>query len=124
MNERIRELRNALGLTQQDFAKKIGVKRNTVATYEMGRSIPSTSAISLICEKFDVSEEWLRSGKGEMFVQRLPEDEYTKAALMLKKDKDKLAMQAVVEYWKLSPQSKAAIKEYIMNIASKLIEEE
>lgn len=58
-----------------------------------------------------------------MFVQRLPEDEYTKAALMLKKDNDKLAMQAVVEYWKLSPQSKAAIREYIMNVASKLKEE-
>lgn len=42
---------------------------------------------------------------------------------MLKKDNDKLAMQAVVEYWKLSPQSKAAIREYIMNVASKLKEE-
>lgn len=34
MNERIKELRKTLGFTQQEFADKIGVKRNTVATYE------------------------------------------------------------------------------------------
>lgn len=67
MNERIKELRKALGLTQQEFAEKIRVKRNTVATYEMGRSIPSDAAISLICREFNVSESWLRAGDGEMF---------------------------------------------------------
>lgn len=67
MNGRIKELRNVLNLTQQEFADKIKVKRNTVATYEMGRSIPSDSAIALICKEFDVNEEWLRNGTGEMF---------------------------------------------------------
>lgn len=67
MNGRIKELRNVLNLTQQEFADKIKVKRNTVATYEMGRSIPSDSAIALICKEFDVNEEWLRLGQGEMF---------------------------------------------------------
>lgn len=67
MNGSIKELRTALGLTQQEFADKIKVKRNTVATYEMGRSIPSDSAIALICQKFNVNEKWLRLGQGEMF---------------------------------------------------------
>ena len=67
MNERIKELRNYLGLTQQQFADKLRVKRNTVATYEIGRSEPSTSAIALICREFGVSEKWLRHGEGEMF---------------------------------------------------------
>lgn len=70
MNERIKKLRKALDLTQQQFADKIKVKRNTVATYEMGRSEPSDSAISLICREFNVNETWLRTGNGEMFVQR------------------------------------------------------
>lgn len=68
MDERIKKIRKALDLTQQEFANRIGVKRNTVATYEMGRSAPSDSAISLICREFNVSEEWLRTGKGEMFI--------------------------------------------------------
>ncbi len=70
MNERIKELRKTLGFTQQEFADRIGVKRNTVATYEMGRSMPSDSAISLICREFSVSEDWLRNGNGDMFKPR------------------------------------------------------
>ena len=46
MNERIKALRKELGLTQQQFADLMKVKRNTVATYEMSRSIPSDSAIA------------------------------------------------------------------------------
>lgn len=67
MNKRIKLIRTTLGMTQQKFADKIKVKRNTVATYEMGRSIPSDSAIALICKVFDVNEDWLRTGYGEMF---------------------------------------------------------
>lgn len=75
MNERIKELRKTLGFTQQEFADKIGVKRNTVATYEMGRSVPSDSAISLICREFNVSEAWLRTGEGAMFLERSRDEE-------------------------------------------------
>ena len=69
MNERIKRLRNTLQMTQQEFADRIKVKRNTVATYEMGRSVPSDSAIALICKEFSVNEVWLRSGSGDMFLQ-------------------------------------------------------
>lgn len=75
MNERIKELRKTLGFTQQEFADKIGVKRNTVATYEMGRSVPSDSAISLICREFNVREAWLRTGEGEMFKSKSRNEE-------------------------------------------------
>ena len=74
MNERIKKIRTVLGLTQQEFADVLKVKRNTVATYEMGRCVPSDSAISLICtvnwNGERVNEEWLRTGKGEMFLPR------------------------------------------------------
>lgn len=71
MNERIKLVRNELGLTQQEFADRIKVKRNTVATYEMGRSVPSDSAIALICMEFGVNEEWLRNGTGAMFKENV-----------------------------------------------------
>lgn len=67
MGDRIRQLRKALGLTQQEFADRIGVKRNTIAQYEIGRNEPIESILSLICREFDVNEEWLRTGSGEMF---------------------------------------------------------
>lgn len=77
LNDRIRKLRKALDLTQQEFADRLGVKRNTVATYEIGRSQPIDAVISLICREFDVSESWLRTGEGEMFIQRARDEELT-----------------------------------------------
>ena len=66
-NTRIKKLRKALDLTQEEFGKRIGVKRNTVATYELGRNTPIDAVVSLICREFNVNETWLRTGEGEMF---------------------------------------------------------
>lgn len=69
MKERIKVLRKALNLTQQDFADKIGLKRNSVASYEIGRNEPMEAVIISICREFGVSERWLRNGTGTMFVE-------------------------------------------------------
>ena len=74
-NTRIRKLRKALDLTQQEFADRIGVKRGTVATYERGNSVPSDAAVNLICREFNVNETWLRTGSGEMFRELSREQE-------------------------------------------------
>lgn len=67
VKDRLKKIRSSLHLTQQEFADRLGIKRNTVATYETGKSNPSDSAVVLICREFDVREEWLRTGEGEMF---------------------------------------------------------
>lgn len=67
LGERIKKLRKALDLTQQKFADRLGMKRNSIAQVEMGRST-SDQTIKGICREFSVSEEWLRTGAGEMFV--------------------------------------------------------
>ena len=54
-------------MTQQEFAERIGVKRNTIGQYEIGRNEPIDTVINLICREFNVNEEWLRNGEGEMF---------------------------------------------------------
>lgn len=66
MNERIKKLRKTLELTQQEFAERIGMKRNSIALIESGRNT-SEQTIFAICREFNVNEEWLRTGKGEMF---------------------------------------------------------
>ena len=68
MNERLKRLRKTLDLTQQEFADRVGIKRNTISTYESGRNQPIDAVISLICREFNVNEEWLRNGTGEMFL--------------------------------------------------------
>lgn len=67
MSERIKRIRKMLDLTQQEFADRIGIKRNTIANYESGRNEPVDSVISLICREYGVNEIWLRTGDGEMF---------------------------------------------------------
>lgn len=68
MNERLKEVRKVLGLTQMEFGDKIRLKGNTIAQYELGRNAPPESAIELICREYNVNEQWLRTGEGEMFV--------------------------------------------------------
>lgn len=70
MSERIKELRKALGLTQQEFADRIGSVQNTITGYETGRRAPSNQVITLICREFNVNDHWLRTGEGEMFMER------------------------------------------------------
>lgn len=64
--DRIKEVRKSEKLTQQKFADRLGLKQNTIATYEMGKTEPSDRTISDICREFSISEKWLRTGEGEM----------------------------------------------------------
>lgn len=68
VGDRIKELRKSLGLTQQQFADRIGVRGNVIAKYDTGATSPSDAVISLICREFGVSESWLRTGEGDMIV--------------------------------------------------------
>ena len=70
IGERIKKLRKGLDLTEQEFANRIGIKRNTIAKYETKRGEPIDAVISLICREFNVSERWLRAGEGEMFIKK------------------------------------------------------
>ena len=75
IGERIKKVRKAIGLTQQDFADKIGIKRNSLANYEIGRNTPLDAILVSICREFDVNETWLRTGEGEMFVPQSRDEE-------------------------------------------------
>lgn len=69
MEARLKAVRKAVGLTQQEFADRLGIKRGAVANYEIGRNDPIDAVISLICREFNVNETWLRTGEGEMFAK-------------------------------------------------------
>lgn len=75
MNERLKKLRKTLDLTQQEFADRIGSKRNTIAKYETDTNVPSAAVISLICREFNVNEHWLRDGTGEMFIEQTQDEQ-------------------------------------------------
>lgn len=74
MKNRIKKIRTDLGLTQQEFADRIGTSCESVGAYEIGRNEPTDDVISLICIAFNANEEWLRTGKGDMFVELTKEE--------------------------------------------------
>ena len=69
IGERIKWLRKDQNMTQQEFADRLAIKRNTIASYEIGRNMPLDAVIVLICSKFAVNEVWLRTGEGEPYIQ-------------------------------------------------------
>lgn len=80
MKERIKEVRKSKGLTQVEFGERIGVKGNTVTNYETGLRTPTDAVLLSICREFNVNEDWIRTGNGEMFVE-LSKDEQISAML-------------------------------------------
>ena len=75
MKNRLKELRTVLGLNQEEFASALKIGRSTIANYEAGTRAPVASVISLIIQKWNVNEEWLRTGEGPMFVDVSRADE-------------------------------------------------
>ena len=112
MKDRIKAVRKELALNQTDFGSRIGVKQGTVAAYENGSRIPLDSVIVSICREFGVSEQWLRTGEGEMFVRLSREEEITKFAMSIVRNPDSefqrrfvsVLVQLTPEQWQLMEQ--------------------
>ena len=117
MNERIKILRKSLDLTQQEFAIRIGTVRNNIAGYETGKRSPSEAVISLICRTFNVSETWLRTGEGEMFVE-LPKNEALAAQIQafLQGGTDSFRERLVSLLLRLTPEQWDALEGYLVDL--------
>lgn len=76
MNERIKKVRQVLGLSQEQFAYGLKVNATDVADYESGRCRPSGDIQELIRIVYGVSESWLNTGTGRMFVQETDDKNY------------------------------------------------
>ena len=98
MHDRIKKLRKVLDLTQREFGERIGVKPNTIATYEIGRNTPIDAVVSLICREFGVNEEWLRTGAGDMLRQ---DGDSAVDRLCAELHADELEMEIIRAYFKI-----------------------
>ena len=66
MQNRIKAVRSYYKMTQTQFGSKLGVKGNTITSYETGTRVPSDSIIMSICREFGINRTWLETGEGEM----------------------------------------------------------
>lgn len=75
MKDRIRAVRKHFGLTQAGFAEALGVSMSAAQKWDIGDTVPSGTTLKLICDRFGVSETWLRTGEGEMLLPKSREQE-------------------------------------------------
>lgn len=113
LNERLKQLRDALGLSQEDFGKRIGSARNTIANYELGRRKPSKTILKAICREFRVNYFWLTEGELPMF-SGTPESVVDEIAEDY--NLDDLDKKIIEKYLELPEDKRKAIKEYLKSI--------
>ena len=70
VNERVKEIRKHECLTLEKFGERLGVGKVAISLIENGKNSVTSQMCKLICREFNVNEEWLRDGVGEMFVKR------------------------------------------------------
>ena len=115
MNERLKQIRKALDLTQQEFADKLGIARGNISAYEVGKNLPSDAVISLICKidfsKGKVNEDWLRTGAGEMFLPITRDDEIAKLTTdLFKEEEDSFKTRLILTLSKLDESEWAVLE--------------
>ena len=114
MNERIREVRKALELNQADFGGRIGVTPTAISKIEKAHSNPSGQVILAICREFNVCEDWLRTGEGEMFKEY---DDTNIAALRDEYGFDEMTATILTAYVKLKDEERAPLNTFINHLA-------
>ncbi len=77
MNERIKELRKAMGKSQEEFGKILGITKSGVSDIESGRRNVTEQHIIMLRTE-NVNEEWLRTGNGEMFIPETKDEQISK----------------------------------------------
>ena len=114
-------MRKELELTQQKFADCIGTTANVLTNYETGRRNPSSSVINNICKTFNVNEEWLRTGEGEMFAD---EPDTVLDALAAKYNLSHDVRTLVEEFVNLKPDIQQSFVDYALKVARAIASEE
>lgn len=113
MHKRIRELRENLKLSQTAFAEKLGMTRSMISNMELGLVEVPGYRISVIIKEFNVSEHWLRTGEGEMF---LPKPESSLPAELT----DDPMIRAILEaYLDLDPQGRETFRNFFADVVAR-----
>ena len=122
MNERVKELRKALGLTLDKFGARLGVGKTAISKIEKGENNLTDQMFLSICREYNVNPGWLRFGNGPMFLDKHDSDDYMAAAASL--SNDPLVTSCLIEYSKLQPAERDIVKKYISNLINHYKEED
>ena len=105
MNSRVKAVRLALGLSQDEFGKKLGLTRGAITNIELNKVDVKPNFADLLCSVFNVNGLWLRTGEGEMFMQLSRADEIAAYVGRVLKDESAFYQQKLLLFLsRLSPE--------------------
>lgn len=89
LNTRLKAIRKSVLLSQEEFGKKLGITGAAISKIESGNSNVTEQMTLAIIREFDVNEQWLRTGEGEMFLIKTRDEEIASfIGTLLKKEDD------------------------------------
>lgn len=121
--ERVKQIRKSKGMTLEKFGERVGVTKQTVSRIENGVNALTEQMLLSVCREFDVNEQWLRTGEGEMFRERSPSEEigYYVEDLLEYDGQGNPFYDMIVEmmktYVELDEKSQAVIRSYFQSVS-------
>lgn len=120
---RVKSIRTSLNMTMEEFGLRLGVSRSAISNIEKGNRGVTEQMARGLCREFNVSESWLRTGQGEMFLCESADEQYKKASAAIAcgtSDLDRIIRQTLIYYYGMDDDSKKALLKYIESIATLL----
>jgi transcriptional regulator with XRE-family HTH domain len=116
MKNRILKIRKDSKLNQEDFGLRLNLTKNYISLIETGNRIPSDRTISDICREFNVNEDWLKNGTGDMYKEK---DGSFSELLVELEDSDDVIKSLITVYMGLDEDSKSALRKIAKGMAEK-----
>ena len=113
IGKRIGTVIEVLGIKRVQFAERIKVDQSFISQLVSGKRNPSDRTVADICREFNVDENWLRTGEGEMFVQLSEDAEFIQILSEIEVSDDDFIKALLRSYWRLSDNEKAAIHKLV-----------
>ncbi len=118
MKDRIKEVRkmSPYGKTQESFAEFLGIPKQNLSSYEIGRRNPSDAVIQLICQKCGINKDWLLTGEGEPTIEACQEERYAINIGKLQRTDNETIMRWVNAIAETKPELLTEIEKFMKKI--------
>lgn len=116
LNSRLKEVRLNLGLSQEDFGKKIGLTRSAVSKLETNSRGVTKQTIKTISREFNVNENWLKTGEGNMFIELSKSELAANVVGRLLSEDDEFVKSVFIALGQMSKDEWAVIKKLVDKI--------
>ena len=117
MKNRILKIRKDSKLNQEDFGLRLNLTKNYISLIETGNRIPSDRTISDICREFNVNEDWLKNGTGDMYKEK--DGSFSELLVELEDSDDDFINSLITVYMGLDEDSKSALRKIAKGMAEK-----